>query len=70
MSDRVHTSLKCSLKKKKAYDVRFSKTIEKIYTYYVQNMVLGPVEETKKVKIWSFFFFLNRAYKFIGNRSY
>lgn len=35
------------VKKKKEYDVRFTKATKNIYTYYVQNIVLGLVEETK-----------------------
>lgn len=34
-------------KKTKEYDVRFTKATKNIYTYYVQNIVLGLVEETK-----------------------
>lgn len=36
---------------------------QKNHIYYVQNIVLGFMKETKEDKIWSFFY---RAYKLIG----
>lgn len=69
MSDHVHTSLKCSLKKKtKAYDVRFTKAIEKhVYLLWAKH---GSRACGRNKERYGPFFFFNRAYKFIEDGSY